>query len=306
MKWSVISTWKMSFEGNRLASEILQNQGSAEDAVLQGIGMVEDDPSFHSVGYSGLPDIDGRVLMDAGFMHGRTLSFGAVGALEGFRSPVQVAHKLAERPVNNFLVGEGAARYAREHRFEERDNLTPDSYQRYLEEYRKRKPLSAYKGHDTVGFVALVIHGDLVSATSTSGLFLKDRGRLGDSPMVGCGFYADNEAGAAAATGLGEDIAKGVLCFRVCELMKNGYSAQEAASQAVSDLTRSLIRRRGHCDSISLICMDKVGNIGAGTNIPFVFVCADDTHPAQLYLAQEKDGDTVITPVLASEITGID
>ena len=306
MKWAVISTWKMSYEGNLQASDILKNHGNAEEAVLRGIGIVEDDPSFHSVGYSGLPDIEGHVRMDAGFMHGRTLSFGAVGALEGFRSPVQVVHKLAERPTNNFLVGEGAAEYARKHGFEERDNLTDDSYQRYLEESGKLKPLSAYKGHDTVGFVALDRNGDLVSATSTSGLFLKDKGRLGDSPVIGCGFYADNESGAAAATGLGEDIAKGVLCYQVCTLMKNGYSAQSAASQAVNNLTRTLTKRRGHCDSISLICMDKEGNIGVGTNIPFAFVCADDTHPAQLYLAEPTEGDTRITLISASEISGID
>ena len=124
--------------------------------------------------------------------------------------------------------------------------------------------------------------------------------------MIGCGFYADNEAGAAAATGLGEEIAKGVLCYQACTLMKNGCSAQSAASLAVNDLARSLTKRRGHCDSISLICMDKEGNIGVGTNIPFAFVCADDTHTSQLYLAEPAEGDVRITLISPAEVPGID
>ena len=113
MKWAVISTWKMSLEGCRKAADLLAKGESASEALTVGIEDVEDNASFSSVGFGGLPALDGHVYLDGGFMDGDTLHFGAVGAVEGFRSPIRIARSLVNREFNNFLVGTGAEEYAR-------------------------------------------------------------------------------------------------------------------------------------------------------------------------------------------------
>jgi isoaspartyl peptidase/L-asparaginase-like protein (Ntn-hydrolase superfamily) len=292
MTWAVIGTWRMSKEGCVKASEILQKNGDAADAAVAGVCDVEDNPAFHSVGYTGLPDKEGRVKLDGGFMDGDTLHFGAVGSIEGFRSPVRIARSLADREFNNFLVGAGAEAYAQSQGFERRDNLTPEIYQKYLEKKNAVKKLSSYSGHDTVCFLALDHSGRLCAATSTSGLFLKDPGRVGDTPLAGAGFYADSLIGAAAATGVGEDIMKGALSHEVYCRMKAGMSAMEAASSAVYELSETLKKRSGACRSISLICLDPRGRYGVGTNTRFPFVYAAWNEPVETWIA-EPDGNAV-------------
>ena len=295
-KWAVISTWKMSLQGNARAADLLQSGSTAAEAILSGIHCIEDEPSYQSVGYGGLPDRNGRVLTDAGFMDGDTLSYGAVGALEGFRSPADIACSLAKRSANNFLAGPGAAEYAESHGFEKRNNLTPESYAKYLQEKDKREHLKAYQEHDTVCFIGLDSHGTIAVSTSTSGLFLKENGRLGDTPMVGCGFYADSKKGGAACTGFGEEIAKGVLAYRVTQLMADGHSAMDAAQKAVDELTAELTERKGSCEQLCLICMDKNGNFGAGANSPFPFVYTCEGEEPVLYLIEPGRGLRQVRP----------
>lgn len=286
MSWSVISTWKMSLEGNRKAGLILKDHGTAGDAVLAGVQDVEDNPAFHSVGCSGLPDARGHVTLDAGYMDGDTLEFGAVGCLEGFRSPAAVARSLIHYPYNNFLVGEGAAAYAENHGFEKRDNLTKDSAERYLRERNLKQTHSSYKGHDTVCFLARDEKGTIVSCTSTSGLYMKEHGRVGDTPLPGCGYYADSAVGAAAATGVGEEIMKGALSRAVVDLMQSGLSAQEAADTALGNLRKKLGE---NIRPISLIAMDQDGNTGVSTTLDFPFCVTEEGGETMLYLAQPSE-----------------
>lgn len=286
MSWSVISTWKMSLEGNRKAGRILESHGTAGDAVLLGVQDVEDNPAFHSVGYSGLPDAGGYVTLDAGYMDGDTLEFGAVGCLEGYRSPAAIARSLIHYPYNNFLVGEGAAAYAGNHGFERRDNLTKDSAERYLRERNLNQTHSSYKGHDTVCFLARDEKGTIVSCTSTSGLYLKEHGRVGDTPLPGCGYYADSTIGAAAATGVGEEIMKGALSRAVVDLMAQGMHVQEAADKALADLKERLGE---NIRPISLIAMDKDGNTGVSTTLAFPFCVAKEGGDTELYLAEPSE-----------------
>lgn len=294
-KWAVIATWKMAENGVKITSRLLSEGTAGKEAVIDGVADVEDNPSFHSVGYSGRPNRDCRVFLDGGFMDGDTLHFGAVGAVEGFRSPVRIAKSLIDREANNFLAGPGAEEYAERNGFEKRDNLTEEMKELYQAEKEKRKKLSAYDGHDTVCFLTLDQAGSLCAAVSTSGLFMKDPGRLGDSPVCGSGFYADSEAGAAAATGMGEEIMKGCLSYAAVSMMKHGMSAMEAAQKAVSDLNDTLIRRNGHADPMSLICLGKDGSFGVGTNIEFTFVTADDEHEAVVMTAKPLGDRTVIS-----------
>ena len=295
MKWAILSTWKMSFQGNLEASKLLGEHASAGDAAVHCIQNVEDNPAFQSVGYGGLPDEDGHTVLDGGFMDGDTLRFGAVGSMEGFRSPIAIARSLKDTPFNNFLVGPGAEAYARENGFEARDNLTPESFERYQKEKNRNQELYSYDGHDTVCALALDDSGSMCAGVSTSGLFLKKKGRVGDSPVIGSGYYADSKVGAAAATGVGEEIMKGVLSFRAVMNMRGGMSPMEAAETAVRELKEELEARIGSCNSVSLIVLGKDGRFGVGTTIEFPFVYAAEGERASLYLAAPSgDGHTVI------------
>lgn len=297
MSWSVLSTWKMSLDGCRIAASQLAQGASAADALVAGIENVEDNPNFCSVGFGGLPAKDGHVYLDGAFMDGDTLRFGAVGSLEGFRSPIRIARSLSAYKFNNFLVGTGAEAYAKACGFEMRDNRTEKSLARWEAEKDKSQDLVSYDGHDTVCFLTRDGNGTSCAGVSTSGLFLKEPGRVGDSPVIGSGFYADSEIGSAAATGVGEEIMKGALSHTAVLYMKAGFSVQEAAEKAVLELDASLTRRNGSCNAISLIAMDKEGHFGVGTNIIFPFVYASDTQDLTLYLARRDGMRTVYEAV---------
>lgn len=294
MKWSMIATWKMSYDGVNKSVCLLKDKKSAKDAVLEAIHAVEENEAFHSVGYSGLPNEQGVVQCDAGFMDGKTLQAGAVGALEGVIHAVDVAYECSKGRFNNVLVGEGANEFAASLGMKKENLLTKESYERYLERKKENQPLSSYDGHDTVGMVVLDQQGHLVSATSTSGLFMKKRGRVGDSPLIGSGFYCDDEAGGAAATGVGEEIMRGCLSYETVRRMKEGMSAQEAASSVVFEWTERMIAKKGYCDAISLICMNPSGEIGVGTNIKFAYVAADSDSNTEIYVALPKGKEVVI------------
>ena len=297
MKWAAIATWEMSQEGMKLCADMLEKNQNGADAAIAGINIVEDNPGFHSVGYGGRPDCTGRVFLDGGFMDGNTLHFGSVGSIEGFRSPVKIARSLAEGDANNFLIGPGAEQYAEEKGFEKRNNLIPEMKELYEKEKDRLKQLSAYDGHDTVCFCVKDCTDSLYSAVSTSGLFMKRPGRLGDSPVPGAGFYADSKTGCAAATGMGEEIMKGALSFQAVHLMKEGYTAQEAAEKALIDLNNELIERNGYAQAMSIVCLDREGNYGVSTNVPFPFTYAAEGKALTLYKAEYIDGKTVIREI---------
>lgn len=282
---TVIATWKMAYEGVRLAERALAEGASLEEAIVKLIKDVELNEDFHSVGYSGLPNEDGVVECDAAIMNGDNMHFGAVAGLRNMRSAVSVARTLMDEEYNNFLVGEGALKHAKAVGFKEEVMLTDEAKKRWNEE--KAKKPRVYKGHDTVG--ALIADGErVVAGASTSGLFMKKEGRVGDSPLVGPGLYADSEVGAAAATGVGEDIIKGCLSYRIVSLMAEGMSAQEAATKAVMDLDAKL-RAKGEVPrDFSVIAVEKSGAWGAASNIEeFPFVVCEDGASTKLYVAKD-------------------
>ena len=235
----IIATWRMAKEGIEQGFEQLNQNGKASDAIETAIKAVENFPYYKSVGYGGLPNEDQVVELDAGYMDGDTFDVGAICAIKDFANPISIAKKLSEEKVNNILVSYGAEKYAREHHFEEKEMLTD----RAKAFYRKKKKeleqqaqeLKPYDGHDTVGMVCLDENGTVVAGTSTSGLFMKKPGRIGDSPFVGSGFYADSEVGGATATGLGEDLMKGCISYEIVRLMKEGLTPQQACEKAVND-----------------------------------------------------------------------
>lgn len=294
MMWGMIATWSMAAEGVKNAAELLDNGKNAGDATEAAIRAVEDAPYYKSVGYGGLPNEEMEVELDAAYMDGDTLSIGAVAAIKDFANPVSIARRLSKESVNNILVGEGAEKFAGKEGFERKNMLTDAAKERYYKRVKeiREQELKPYSGHDTVGVACLDAQGTMTAATSTSGLFMKKKGRVGDSPIIGSGFYADSKRGAAAATGLGEDLMKGCISYEIVRLMGEGKHPQEACETAVIRLDEELKSRRGQAGDLSVIAMNDRGQWGAAANIDefTIVVATEQEEPAVYRVVRGKDG----------------
>lgn len=302
-KWGMIATWRMASEGVTLGSEILKNGGKCQDALEEAVKFVEDYPFYKSVGYGGLPNEECEVELDAAFMDGKTLSIGAVASIKDFKNPISIARKLSADRYNIFLVGAGAESYAHKNGFVRQNMLTErakKTWELRVKEIQE-KSLSPYDGHDTVCMIALDKDEDMAVATSTSGLFMKMKGRVGDSPVSGSGFYVDNEIGGAAATGLGEDIMKGCLSYEVVQRMKKGEHPMEAAQKAVDEFSETLRKRRGKAGEISIVAMNNKGEWGIGTNVEFTFCVGTETEKPQVYISTLQENGEIKIEVASEE-----
>jgi isoaspartyl peptidase/L-asparaginase-like protein (Ntn-hydrolase superfamily) len=261
----VVSTWNHGLAANSAAWEILSKGGKALDAVEKGVRVTEADVTNRSVGIGGMPDRDGHVTLDACIMDEESRC-GAVGFLEGIDHPISVARAIMEKTQHVLLVGSGAKKFALEHGFGQIKTPIPpvkEEYKKWKKENQDlfKKPEINHENHDTIGLLALDIHGNLSGACTTSGWAYKLHGRLGDSPIIGAGLFVDNEIGAACATGLGEAIIRIAGSHTVVELMRHGHSPMDACRLAVERIIAK------HKDLTNLQCgflaIDKNGNVGA-------------------------------------------
>ena len=298
--WAIIGTWAMVKNGLEKASEALKSGKRSKEAIKISINDVEDNPYFKSVGYGGLPNKNMEVELDAGFMDGDTFDIGAIMAVKNIKNPIDLAIKLSKENYNNILAGIGAETYADQNGFERCNMLTDMAKDKYFTRLKEdRLKLSAYDGSDydaadTVCVCALDNSKNISVGTSTSGLFMKHPGRVGDSPLVGSGFYADSEYGAASATGMGEDLMRHLISYEVVRNMKDGLDAQEACTKAMREIDKKLKAKRVISD-LSIIAIDKNGNMGAATNTKeFSFVYASEKEKPTIYLAKNIDGKTSI------------
>ena len=197
------------------------------------------------------------------------------------------------------MVGEGAEKFAHKEGFERKNMLTDRAKIHYRNRVKEitQQEIRPYSGHDTVGMVCLDTKGKMTSATSTSGLFMKKKGRVGDSPVSGSGFYVDSKVGGASATGLGEDVMKGCVSYEIVRLMREGLHPQEACQRAVSQFDKELRERRGKAGDMSLIAMNNKGEWGVATNIEgFSFAVATENLKPVVYLTRIVDGKCVHEP----------
>lgn len=231
---------------------VLAAGGRALDAVEAATVPVEDDPSDHTVGYGGYPNLLGEVELDASIMDGATRRAGAVAALRRYRNPIRVARAVMERLPHVILAGDGAARLAAEIGLEEQDLLTPEAEAvwragvegRGLADEVAAGMLSLVasmatdpeRAAGTVNFLARDRHGDLATAVSTSGWAWKHPGRLGDTPIIGAGNYCDTRYGAATCTGFGELSIRAGTARRVVVEMERGRPPEDALRDAIADL----------------------------------------------------------------------
>ena len=256
----VVSTWAIGERANIPAWKILMEGGSALDAVVAGVSVAEKDPEVKSVGYGGYPNAEGEVEVDAAVMDGRNLGYGSVVALRNIDVATAVARDVMDKTDHVMLAGEGALSFGRREGDAEREMLTNRSRKAW-EEWKAGRSDKPTDSHDTIGMVAMDKAGDMAAACTTSGLALKMKGRVGDSPLIGCGLYADNEAGAAVATGRGEEIARVCGSFLIVELMRQGWSPQDACEETVSRLLKRVPTSIGH--QMAFIAINPDGAFGA-------------------------------------------
>lgn len=294
MKYGMIATWKMAYDGVCKGSEKLRQGAEVSDAVVRAIEAVENNPAYRSVGCGGLPNRLGEVELDAAYMDGDSLRFGAVMAVKHLKNPIKLAQDLSGLDRNNVLAGSGAEQYAREHGHESADLLTEESKRKWQDRIKagnEEKKTEAYDGHDTVCVIGLDACGSMGNGVSTSGLFMKHPGRVGDSPVIGSGFYCDSQMGAASATGLGEDIMKGCLSFQIVSLLKSGMDCQTACEKALFQHVKTLHARGLAPGSMSVIAMDNKGDFGGATTLgEFPFVVSREDMKPTIYVAR-YDGE---------------
>ena len=256
----------------------LERGGSALDAVEEAIVIMEDDETFDA-GRGSFLNRDGKVQLDAFIMDGSTLRGGGVGCVERLRNPVRAARKILSDSPHVYFVAEGAERFAAEHGIalcRNEDLVIPREVAR-LRQYQAQAsadgssntdgndlfaPAHDMLSHDTVGAVALDRNGNIAASTSTGGTLKKAPGRLGDSSLIGCGCYADNQSAAASTTGWGEPIMKLVLAKWAADRVASGSLPEWVAKEAMNYLKQRL---NGHG---GIILLDAQGRYGIAHNTP--------------------------------------
>ncbi|XP_055844764.1 probable isoaspartyl peptidase/L-asparaginase GA20639 [Episyrphus balteatus] len=252
--------------------QLLVNGGSSLDAVEEAVRSMELDDSFNC-GYGSVLNINGIVEMDASIMEGKNLNAGCVTLLQNMAHPICVARKVMEKTNHNFIGGEGALKFAHSQNFEvlTQGALVTENAKIALEEFKERQnkgldtlfsstELNKKQKRDlgeTVGAVAIDGNGNIAVATSTGGITGKLSGRIGDTPILGCGTYADNKIGGVSTTGHGETIMRFNLAQRILQNINHKHvSAQQATEDVCKEMTQRLIGTGG------AITIDKEGNIG--------------------------------------------
>jgi N4-(beta-N-acetylglucosaminyl)-L-asparaginase len=276
------------------AMELLRQGSDPLDAVVEGVTIVEDDPSDNSVGFGGLPNEDGVVQLDSSVMHGPTHKAGAVGAIENIKNPARVALLVCRRTDHVIIVGEGAKRFALAHGFKEENLLTEESRRIWLRWKENLNPNDDWLDDDqriggrsdrrlqsmaeqlglpfhygTIHCSAVDANGDIGSVTTTSGLSYKIPGRIGDSPIIGAGNFCDNAVGAAGATGRGEAVIQSCGAFQAVQHMAAGDDPTAACLKVlrwIADHTRrrDLLNDRGEPNfNVVMYALRKDGMYGS-------------------------------------------
>ena len=252
------------------AFSMMMSGGDVLEALVAGVAIVELDPLENSVGYGGLPNADGVVQLDACCMHGPKKRAGGVAAIEGVKTPAQVAYKVMQETDNHLLAGKGAQEFARAMGFEILPDLNTDASRKAWVEWKRRTDPLHYldpikrdaelrrvtmemvaegylnRNHiyGTINCNGVNARGDVCGVTTTSGLAWKIPGRVGDSPILGAGLYVDNGVGAAGSTGRGEANLYNLTSYLVVEEMRRGRHPKDAAIEALKRIKENTVEKR--------------------------------------------------------------
>ncbi|MEJ2763573.1 N(4)-(beta-N-acetylglucosaminyl)-L-asparaginase [Photobacterium sp. MCCC 1A19761] len=295
-----------AWPGIEETADMLDHGENGLDAILCGIERVEAEPKVRSVGYGGWPNLLGEMEFDGAVMDGDTLRTGAVGAVKNHFHVTRVARKVMEELNHEILVGEGATRFADEMGFQCSNPLMENSKEVWFKKLQEitgesnpdmsKRPLAKLntlitdpeKVRDTTVFLTKDRNQSIYTATSTSGWAWKYPGRLGDSPIVGAGFYADSRFGAAACTHTGEMTIRANTSHAIVMAMKLGYSLHQAVDMAIEDL-KSL--RGGFLAGVVIHAIDKddnyrVVNVGCEGDIKY-WVYTSAMEKPQQFIAEK-------------------
>ncbi len=286
--WDIPLEWHEAHsQGTRQAVEagwaVLTAGGAALDAVETAMVAMEDDETFDA-GRGSFLNADGQVELDAGFMDGAQLQVGAVAGVQFIQNPIRLARLVMEKSEHVLLAGQGAQRFAQKMGMpicDLTDLAVPREFERWQKLLRDRtySTRQSFARHrDTVGCVALDRKGHVAAATSTGGTPNKMPGRVGDVPMVGCGFYADDELGGASSTGWGESIAKVILARLALHYLQELDDPQAAARAAIQVLDEKVNGLGG------VVLLSPNGRPGWYSNTPYL---------AHAYCTAEMDGPVV-------------
>jgi N4-(beta-N-acetylglucosaminyl)-L-asparaginase len=272
------------------AMELVLRGTDTLDAAVEGVKIQELDPADNSVGYGGLPNEDGIVQLDASCMHGPTRRAGAVAALEGIKTPSEVARLVLKYTDHIMLAGEGAKRFALSYGFKEEELLTPESRQLWLT-WRANRGLEddwlnvpeneqmVARPTGTINLNVVSAQGDISSVTTTSGLAWKIPGRVGDSPIIGAGQYTDNDIGAAGSTGRGEANIMACGGFLTVEGMRRGLKPTDACLETLKRVVRltptRLLKDGRPTFNLNFYALNKRGDFGAASLYPGKFAGHD-------------------------------
>lgn len=257
---------------------VLNDGGSSLDAIVATIIVMEDSPLFNA-GKGAVFTSEGTVELDASIMDGRTRNSGAVAGIKHIKNPIKLARLVMEDSPHVMMVGDGAETFAKEHNLEMVENqyFHTDRRRDALEAVQARERARSSTGdarqsamkkykYGTVGAVALDKKGNLAAATSTGGMTNKRFGRVGDSPIIGAGTYADNETCGVSATGHGEYFIRGVIAYDICAMVRyTGLSLTEAANAVIHGKLTEMGGAGG------VIAMDREGNVAMPFNTPGMY-----------------------------------
>ena len=278
--------------GVERALDLLGRGSDTLDAAVEGVKMQELDPEDTSVGYGGLPNEEGVVQLDASCMHGPTKRAGAVGCLEGIKTPSEIARLILKYTNHIMLVGKDAQRFALSYGYQVEDLLTPRSREAWLRWRANRganddwlnvdgdEPM-AVRQTGTINMNVVNAAGDISSVTTTSGLSWKIPGRVGDSPIIGAGQYTDNDVGAAGSTGRGESNIMVCGAFLTVEFMRQGMHPTDAAlatlRRVVAMTPPRLLREDGRPRfQLNFYAVNKKGEYGGAAITRSRFAVADE------------------------------
>lgn len=234
----VIATWDVK-KATKKAWEIISSNGNSLDAIEQGCMIEEANKDGQSVGIGGLPDREGNVTLDACIMD-HYGNCGSVVYLKDIKHAISVARMVMEKTPHVMLAGDGAKKFAISMGFKKENLLTEKSKKDWIKwkENEEYNPIINIENHDTIGMLAIDKNKNISGGCTTSGLAYKMQGRVGDSPIIGSGLFIDNEVGGAVATGLGEEVLKTVGSFLVVELMRQGYTPEDACKIAIERIVK--------------------------------------------------------------------
>lgn len=271
------------------AMELIRAGADPLDAAIEGVAIVEADPKDHTVGYGGIPNEEGVVELDAAVMHGPTHGGGAVASLRNVMHPAAVARLVMKRTDHCLLVGEGALKFARAHGVAEVNLLTDEAREIWLHWKETNgkdsdwvappdgelspavREFFGIREHGTIHCSALDTHGNLGCVTTTSGLFYKIPGRVGDSPIMGAGLWLDNEVGSAGSTGRGEANLLNLSSHTVVEGLRRGLSPKDATIEACKRVVATnrnprLRDAKGRPNfEVKFYCVDKDGRFAGAS-----------------------------------------